>query len=494
MAQSHERDSDDEFNEFNLTRRGQNEEAVGSAASESGESSSAEPLVVLPAEAHRELSETEARYRALSESSFDLISEMDEAGVYTYVSPNHPEVLGYEEGELLGRSFFERLHPDDRRRVEAGFCRHPLARPAGSGRVPLSAQEQRVALVREHGPRHLCASSHAPQTSGGASFSRRVVLISRDITPRKKHEQQLAALFAVARTINAQNDLHAIAAQLAALLKPLLPFSWLGISLLEGETLRLVATGGVGAARLGSYLSRRAHAWHPIWESLHQNRVWVVNSWDYERYAPASLTRAFINVPLTVDGHTIGVLHFDSLRAHVFTGEHEQLARMVGEQVAVAVRSARLLELSRASEARFRDLINDVDAIVWEASAPDFDFSFVSPQAQRWLGFPQKQWLESPGFWARHIHPDDRDATMQAFHERIRKGENHRLEYRMIAHDGRTIWVENSVRVEVLGGQPTRARGVMFDVTELKSALSALSESNAFCARRRRRPSTASAW
>ncbi len=429
------------------------------------------------------------RYQALTESSFDLISELDEAGVYTYVSPNHWEVLGYEEGELLGRSLFERMHPDDRGRVQADFAA-ALSRPQ-LGQVEFRYLHQNSewrwfeSTGQALSPRQAKAagSSSASTCTGasatGASWGPRVVLISRDITQRKKHERQLATLFAVARTINAQNDLHAIATKLATLLKPLLPFSWLGISLLEGETLRLVATGGSGAARRGSYFSRQTHAWHPIWASLQENRVWVVNHWDYERYAPTSLTRAFINVPLTVDGRTLGVLHFDSLRAGVFSGEHEQLASMVGEQVAVAVRSARLLELARASEARFRHLINDVDAIVWEAEAPHFAFSFVSPQAERWLGYPLRQWLESPGFWTRLIHPEDREDVARTFYERIRRGENHRLEFRMITSDGRTMWFENSVRVEVLEGQPVRARGVMFDVTELKQALSSLRQSNA---------------
>ncbi len=427
-----------------------------------------------------ELSETEARYRVLTESSFDLISETDERGVYTYASPNHWEVLGYEEGELLGRSLFERLHPDDRRRVEADFAA-TLSRPQlGQVEFRYLHKNSEWRWFESTGQALARQELRSAGSSGASTCtSQRVVLISRDITQRKKHERQLATLFAIARTINAQNDLHAIATQLAALLKPLLPFSWLGISLLEGETLRLVATGGQGAARLDSYLSRGAHAWHPIWASLRESRVWVVNNWDYRRYAPASLTRAFINVPLSVDGCTIGVLHFDSLLANVFTGEHEQLARMVGEQVAVAVRSARLLELSRASEAKFRHLINDVDAIVWEAQAPDFAFSFVSPQAERWLGYPQRQGLEAPDFWTRHIHPEDREVVVRTFHERVRRGENHRLEFRMVTRDGRTMWFENSVRVEVLDGQPVRARGVMFDVTELKGALSSLRQSNA---------------
>ena len=48
---------------------------------------------------------------------------------------------------------------------------------------------------------------------------------------------------------------------------------------------------------------------------------------------------------------------------------------------------AALAEAVGAHE-RFRDLVNSVDGIVWEADLPGFRFSFVSEQAERILGYP----------------------------------------------------------------------------------------------------------
>jgi len=39
-----------------------------------------------------------------------------------------------------------------------------------------------------------------------------------------------------------------------------------------------------------------------------------------------------------------------------------------------------------AAQQRFRDLVNSVEGIVWEADVPSFRFSFISEQAERVLG------------------------------------------------------------------------------------------------------------
>ena len=55
----------------------------------------------------------ERRFRALVQSSSDLVFSMDSAGAVTYASPSCIQVLGYEPQELLGPLSGEHIHPDD---------------------------------------------------------------------------------------------------------------------------------------------------------------------------------------------------------------------------------------------------------------------------------------------------------------------------------------------------------------------------------------------
>ncbi len=62
--------------------------------------------------------ESKDLYRILAENSTDMISKHTLEGVYTYVSPACRSLLGYEPEDLVGRSAYAFLHPDDRQRIK----------------------------------------------------------------------------------------------------------------------------------------------------------------------------------------------------------------------------------------------------------------------------------------------------------------------------------------------------------------------------------------
>lgn len=117
-----------------------------------------------------------------------------------------------------------------------------------------------------------------------------------------------------------------------------------------------------------------------------------------------------------------------------------------------------------------RQILSDLSAVVWEMDPATWEFTYVSRYAERLLGFPIKQW-RTPGFWAERLHPDDRPETLAACEHAIETGEDHFLEYRMIAANGNTVWVRDSVRVSAdSGGRPVLVSGILFDITHLKQA------------------------
>ncbi|MCB9795721.1 MAG: PAS domain S-box protein [Alphaproteobacteria bacterium] len=63
--------------------------------------------------ASRDLAESEARYRLLAEHSSDVVTRADVAGTWTYISPASTRLLGYAPAELVGRSAYDLIHPDD---------------------------------------------------------------------------------------------------------------------------------------------------------------------------------------------------------------------------------------------------------------------------------------------------------------------------------------------------------------------------------------------
>ena len=133
----------------------------------------------------------------------------------------------------------------------------------------------------------------------------------------------------------------------------------------------------------------------------------------------------------------------------------------------------------RASEQQFANLINNIDGIVWEADVETLTMTFVSYQAERILGYPLKAWLESKTFWQDHVHPEDRTSVVEYFLEQTQRGQSYNFEYRMIAADGRVVWVRDLVAVVVKEGKPIGLRGIMVDITKRKEAEQAVTASEA---------------
>jgi PAS domain S-box-containing protein len=128
------------------------------------------------------------------------------------------------------------------------------------------------------------------------------------------------------------------------------------------------------------------------------------------------------------------------------------------------------------SEQKFRDLLQGIEAIVWEADATTLLFSFVSKRAEKIMGFPLEEWLK-PSFRADHIHPEDREDILSLLTNIKEEGRAYELEYRFMASDNRMLWVRDQVRLFNDPGSGTRKlRGLMLDITGRKRVVDALAE------------------
>jgi PAS domain S-box-containing protein len=124
------------------------------------------------------------------------------------------------------------------------------------------------------------------------------------------------------------------------------------------------------------------------------------------------------------------------------------------------------------SEARHRTLVEQLPAITYldavDASSPTgFRSLYLSPQFERLLGYTVAEYQSDPRLWYTFIHPDDaaRVAAEDSRHFSSRAPSVQ--EYRLVARDGRVLWVRDEARVrrdEASGAVLTQ--GVLLDITE----------------------------
>jgi PAS domain S-box-containing protein len=112
---------------------------------------------------------------------------------------------------------------------------------------------------------------------------------------------------------------------------------------------------------------------------------------------------------------------------------------------------------------------------------------YTSPQIDAILGYTTEEWAAQDHLLLKVLHPNDRERVMAAHRRSYETGEPFRMEYRMIARDGRVVWFLD--QATVVPGQPDRAgfhHGFLLDITERKQLEAALAESTEELGRQKR--------
>src|SRR5690606_23580014 len=102
--------------------------------------------------------------------------------------------------------------------------------------------------------------------------------------------------------------------------------------------------------------------------------------------------------------------------------------------------------------------------------------TYVSPQIEQISGYTTAEWMGTKDFWQTHIHPLDRENIVNLCRLKTRNLQDHVFSYRFLTKDGRTIWINDRVKVVSKAGKPLKLCGMMVDITSEKETERALQE------------------
>ncbi len=249
----------------------------------------------------------------------------------------------------------------------------------------------------------------------------------------------------------------------------------------DGESLVVAATRGTRAAPA-------AGARQPLtagiagWVARERQLLTLHGAVHDARFASLHLRpdiRHALCVPMLAGDKLVGVLSLNRLhQERPFTAGQTKAIKVFANTAATALESARLHEQVRASEERYRRVLENVDEIVYMIEiASDDPFAtgpvpFVSRHVQDIIGYRPEEFVADPELWSRLLHPDDRAAveaqTRTMFTDRQPVTREYRLRHKL---SGEYRWMEDRALPQLdASGRLVSLFGVARDITDRRHA------------------------
>ena len=145
---------------------------------------------------------------------------------------------------------------------------------------------------------------------------------------------------------------------------------------------------------------------------------------------------------------------------------------LLADRERVIHRERQLSDELTVAEAQYRSVVERVPGVVYVAEAGQHGrWHFVSAKIEELLGYTAEEWTADPTLWIRRMHPADRDRMILAeMGETERIEPKGRWEYRLLARDGRVVWVidDEAVVSRDADGRATMVQGILVDISDRK--------------------------
>ena len=208
--------------------------------------------------------------------------------------------------------------------------------------------------------------------------------------------------------------------------------------------------------------------------------------------APSSFAAALLSEPPASGGHVLwrrllpaGVAVVVASSVLSWIGERSDLygafdlgvfiALMVAALVGLIWQAAQLVDQAeggrRALEAQYQQLVEQLPLVLYVDDVTDRAANiYTSPQVEALLGYTVEEWVSDPDLFAKLLHPDDRERVLAEVRRTNASGERFVSEYRLLAKDGRIVWIRDESTMHAEGGRPVHTQGYMLDITRRREA------------------------
>jgi diguanylate cyclase (GGDEF)-like protein/PAS domain S-box-containing protein len=333
---------------------------------------------------------SEARLRHISDNMLDLIFEVDTQGIVNYASPANQSLLGYRPEDLQDTSFFEIVHTEDRKRVQAQLAEA----------MRLENQWKLAPLRIEYRARHIDGQEIDVESIGRVlrdEFGQvaGAVFITRDVSQRMRAERLQKALYSISEAANTAQDLNALFKLVHQIVAELFSAKNLYIAMCDEANRSLYFPYYSDECEEDIPDPERRFPYDEIggWLTMYLIRKGtplLVSPEAFDELARQGEVTSvgqpsldWLGVPLkTPEGKIIGVLVVQTYTEGARYGEREkELLVFVSTQIAMTIEHRRVQDALRESEARQRAILNALPDLMLLTDSNGVFLNVFTPEA-----------------------------------------------------------------------------------------------------------------
>ena len=382
--------------------------------------------------AEEALQESEDNYRALIESSPDIIAMADISGKILNANRRGVELQGYaSKEEMLGLTFFDMVDPKDHERVA-----NEIARLLEVGRIDSLV----FTMLRKNGTTYMGEISASMILNPDKSPKMLIVTV-RDVTERKKAEKKLQ-----------ESEV-----RLSLALSGANQGTW-DWNIKTGEVFFSERWTGMLGYEVGE-LAPNVSAWESLMHPEDKDRVMQDLNRHFENDAFKYETEFRLKT-------RSGEWKWVDARGQVFArDEDNKPLRMVGTHIDITERKKAEKKLQE-SEVLLSETGKMAKVGGWGVDAQTLDVSWTE-EVYRLHEVPlgHKPPLEEA---INFFHPDDSPKLETAIQKALEYGEPYDMELRFITAKGKHLWSHTICKPIRVGGKIVKLTGTFQDITESK--------------------------
>ena len=427
------------------------------------------------------LKESEQRFRSVTESVVDAIISADGDGNIIFWNRGAGVIFGYKEAEIIGQPLtllmpekFQMSHTDALQQVRE------------TNKMPVAGRMMELDGLRKDGSLFPMEISLSSWLVGEKKLFSAVI---RDITARRQAEQHTNRLLQTKIAVNAllqsATESHTLDTQLKITLDLLLAGVLIptlrkgAIYLLDDDSGEMVLKTQQGLSEQLLKSCNRVKAGQCLCGKA-VNSCEVVFSGsatsEHSHLCRDLEPHSHYCVPISSEGKILGAINLIVANEHKKNEDEEEFLNTISNTLSgIIVRQRTEKNLQLLNE-RYRLLLETSKFVPWELELANNRYTYMGPQIEELLGFSASDWQDFDA-WAGYLHHADRDKAIRACREARARGEDHDLEYRMLAAGGRVVWIRDIATIIGTATDIQGLRGIFIDITDSKKQEETLRQS-----------------